>query len=62
VLRRIFEPEEKELTEDGEDYIMRSFINCTLRQMFRVITSRRMRCVSHVARMGKIINTYTILV
>jgi hypothetical protein len=32
VLRRIFGPKRDEVTEDGENYIMRSFITCTLLQ------------------------------
>jgi hypothetical protein len=33
VLRRIFEPKKKYVTEAGETSIMRNFINCTLRQI-----------------------------
>jgi hypothetical protein len=33
VLRRIFGPKKDEVTGDGENYIMRSFISCTLRQI-----------------------------
>jgi hypothetical protein len=33
LLRRIFEPKRDELTDVGENYIMRSFITCTLLQV-----------------------------
>jgi hypothetical protein len=33
VLRRIFRPKRKEVAEDGEDCIMRSFVTCTLHQI-----------------------------
>jgi hypothetical protein len=33
VLRRIFEPRRNEITEGGENCIMRSFIACTLHQV-----------------------------
>jgi hypothetical protein len=40
--------------EAGEDYVMKSFITCTLPpSTFRVIKSRRMRWASHKARMGE---------
>jgi hypothetical protein len=49
--------------ETGEDYVMRSFITCTVRaNVIRVINSRRMRWARHVARMGKIGKEYKILV
>jgi hypothetical protein len=46
----------------GEVCIMRSFINCTLHQMWLVIKSKRMRWTRHVARMGRMRNVYKILV
>jgi hypothetical protein len=33
VLRRIFEPKRDEVTEGGENCIMKSFVICTLRQV-----------------------------
>jgi hypothetical protein len=33
VLRRIFGPKRDEVTEGGENYITRSFVICTLRQV-----------------------------
>jgi hypothetical protein len=33
LLRRKFGPERDEVREAGENYIMRSFITCTLRQV-----------------------------
>jgi hypothetical protein len=41
--------------EDGEDCIMRNFINCTLH---RVIILGRMKWVGHVAHMGDMRNVY----
>jgi len=41
---------------------MRSFITCTLRNIIRMIKSRRMRLAGHVARMGKMGNAYKFLV
>jgi hypothetical protein len=39
--------------EAGEDYIIRSFITCTLDQiLLEVIKSRRMRWAGHVAHEG----------
>jgi hypothetical protein len=47
----------------GEDYIMRSFITCTLHQiLFRVMKSRKTRWAGHGAPMGEMRNTYKILV
>jgi hypothetical protein len=34
VLRRIFGPKRDEVTGDGENCIMRSFITCTYRQLY----------------------------
>jgi len=54
VLRKIFGPKR----EAEEDCIMRSFITCTL----RVMKSRKMRWVEHVALTGEMRNIYSILV
>jgi hypothetical protein len=62
LLRRIFGPKREKWQEAEEDYKMRSFITCTLHQMFRVIDSRRMEWVGHVARVGEERNAYKILV
>jgi hypothetical protein len=41
------------MTEDGENFIIRSFITCTLRiNIIRRIKLRRIRWAGHVARMG----------
>jgi hypothetical protein len=39
--------------EVGENCIIRSFITCTAPSIIRMIKSRRMIWVGHVARMGK---------
>jgi hypothetical protein len=49
--------------EVGENCIMRNFIACNLlKYIIRIIKSRRMRWVGHVARMGDKRNAYRILV
>lgn len=35
---------------------MRSFIECTIKTIIRDITSKRLRCVGHVARTGEMRN------
>jgi hypothetical protein len=40
--------------DDGENYIIRSFIFCTLLYTVRVIKSRRLRWTGHVAQMEKL--------
>jgi hypothetical protein len=50
------------LQEAGEDCMMRSFITYVSPNMIRVIKSRRMRLVGHVASMGEMGKTYIILV
>jgi hypothetical protein len=47
VLRRIFGPKGEEVA--GEDYMMRSFVTCTLHQI-TVLKSRWMRWERHLAR------------
>jgi hypothetical protein len=50
--------------EDGENYIMSSFIICNLYPLviIRVVKSRRMRWAKHVARMTAIRNRCRIIV
>jgi hypothetical protein len=51
------------VTDTGENYTMRSFIICTLRQVkFRITNSTRMKWEGHVARMGEKRNACRILV
>jgi hypothetical protein len=40
---------------------MRSFMNCTLRSIVRVIKSRRMKWAGHVAHMGEGRGVYQVL-
>jgi hypothetical protein len=58
LLRRIFGPKRDEVIE-GENYIMRSCMVCTLHP---VIKARRMRWAGHVACMGEVRGAYSILV
>jgi hypothetical protein len=46
--------------EDGEDYIMSSFVTCTSSNIW-VIKTRRMRWAGHVAHMGAMRNAHKIL-
>jgi hypothetical protein len=46
----------------GEDYITRSFMFYSLPNIIRVIKSRRLRRVGHVARMGQRRGAYRVLV
>jgi len=47
----------------GESYIMRNFVTCTLHHIFfLMIKSRRMRWAGHVPHMGKMTNSYKILI
>jgi hypothetical protein len=39
--------------KDGENYVMRNLLTCTLHHVIRVNKSRRMRWAGHVARMGE---------
>jgi hypothetical protein len=55
VPRRIFGPMREGVTEDGDNYIMRSFSICTLYQIFRVIKSK------HAAHMGEKTYIYSLL-
>jgi hypothetical protein len=48
--------------DHGENCIMMNFMTCILRQIFRVIKSRRMRWAGHVARMGEGRDVYRVLV
>jgi hypothetical protein len=46
----------------GEECIMRNFITFTLHQiLLKVIKSRRMTWVGHIARMGEMVNAYKIV-
>jgi hypothetical protein len=61
VLRRIFRPTRKEVT--GSWRILRNEESHNLYSspnINRMVTSRRMRCTGHVARIGQIRNTYKI--
>jgi hypothetical protein len=52
-----------ERQEVGENYILRSFITCTLSpNIIRMIKSKRMTWAEHVARMPPKRNAYRILV
>jgi hypothetical protein len=52
VLGRIFGPKRDEVTGDGENSIMRSFIT-SLPSIIRMLKSRRMRWAEYVAQMGR---------
>jgi hypothetical protein len=43
--------------EVGENCISRSFMNCSLLQIIRIIKPRRMRLAGHVAQMERIMHT-----
>jgi hypothetical protein len=64
VLKRIFGSNRDEVTGGGENCIMRSCIIClySLPGIIRIIKSRRMRWVDHVARMGEKRNVCGLLV
>jgi hypothetical protein len=51
VLRRKFGPKRDEVTGNGENYVMRSFMICT--NIVQVIKSRRMGWAGHAARRGE---------
>ena len=53
VLRKVFGPKGDEVTGTGGGSVMRSFMICIHHQIFFNIKSVRMRCVRHVASMGK---------
>jgi len=59
VLMRIFGSKRDEVTGEWKKYIMRSLMICTI---VRVIISRRMRWVGHLARMGERRGVYRVLV
>jgi hypothetical protein len=49
--------------ENGENFITRSFVICTLRQvLLRIIKARGMTWAGHVAQMGEKRNAYRLLV
>jgi hypothetical protein len=53
----------KKWREVGEDYIMRSFITCTLQQVLLGLSNHGgMRWAGHVARIRETRNAYNILV
>jgi len=63
VMRRIFWPKRDEVTDSGENYIVRNLMICSPQPIFfRVIKSRRMRWVGYVARMGERREVYMVLV
>ena len=53
---------EIKLQEDGESYIMLSYMHCILHLIIRNLKLRRLRWAKHVACMEKIRNAYRILV
>jgi hypothetical protein len=62
VLRRTFEPKIVEVTEEWRKFHNEELHNLSSFQgIIRVTQLRRMRCASHVARMGKKRNAYRIL-
>jgi hypothetical protein len=63
VLRKIFGHKKEEVSNRRrENFIMRSFMICTPRQIIQVIKSWRMRWAGNVARMAKKLNAYRVLV
>jgi hypothetical protein len=51
---KVFGPKRYEVRTSAENFTIRSFIVCTLYLvLFRMIMSRRMLWVGHVAHMGK---------
>jgi hypothetical protein len=63
VLRRIFGPKRDELTRDWRKPHNEELFNLYFSpNIFRVIKSRRMRWVGHVARMGERRGVYMVLV
>jgi hypothetical protein len=63
VLRRIFGPKRDEVTRGWRKLYNEELHNLySSPSIIRIINSRRMRCVGHVARMGEKRNAYRILV
>jgi len=63
VLRRVFGPKRDDVIGNGENYIMRSLgIFYSLPNIVRVVKSRIMRWVGHVAHMGEGIGVHRVLV
>jgi hypothetical protein len=63
VLRKIFGPKRDEVTEKGENYIMKSLMICIARPItVRLLKSRRISLVGHVDRMGERTGIYRVLV
>jgi hypothetical protein len=60
VLMRMFRSQ-REITEDGKNYINSSFITCTLRHI-TVTKSGRIIWLGHVARIGRMVNVHKISV
>jgi hypothetical protein len=54
----------REWRRAGEDYMMRSFVTCTIHHMLciREIKSMRITWAAHVERMGEMRNSYKTLV
>jgi hypothetical protein len=63
VLRRIFGPKRDEVTGGWRKLHNKKLHDlCSLPSIIRIIKSRRMRWVGHVARMGKKRNAYRLVV
>jgi len=63
VLRRVFGPERDEVTGEWRKLHNEELSDrCSSPNTFRVIESRRMRCVGRVARMGERRGAYRVLV
>jgi hypothetical protein len=60
VLRRIFGPKNDEVTGDWRK-LHNEELHSSLPSIIRMIKSRRIRCIGHVARMGAKRNAYRIL-
>jgi len=53
---------QQHVTEDGEYYITRSFMNCTLSKFIKMIKSRRRKLAGHAARTWAMRSAYKFLV
>jgi hypothetical protein len=52
----------REEQDDGENYIMWSFVICAIHHIIRMVKSGRMRWTWHVFRIGKLRKAYKVLV